>query len=204
MTEPHTGPPGAEPLAVELHNTIYASGGQLVDCLATESSTRAWLGALADRLPPHGKGRLPTRAELVQLRDPVRELLHSALSGETFSAANLDILNRISADAPRSPVARWRRDAPPVADVDTHGASRAAVVLAALAADTIDLLTGPRRKALRACGAPGCVLLFVKNHPRREWCSAACGNRARQARHYARTRHRDPMRTVPFHGAGDT
>jgi len=28
----------------------------------------------------------------------------------------------------------------------------------------------------------------VKNHPRREWCSAACGNRVRAARHYRRHR----------------
>jgi predicted RNA-binding Zn ribbon-like protein len=87
----------------------------------------------------------------------------------------------------RSPIARWRRRAPPVADVDLHGASRAQVVLGAFAIDAIDLLTGPDRRDLRACGAPGCVLLFLKDHPRREWCSAACGNRARQARHYART-----------------
>jgi predicted RNA-binding Zn ribbon-like protein len=61
-------------------------------------------------------------------------------------------------------------------------------VLSALAADTIRLLTGPERDEIRACGAPGCVLVFLRRHPRREWCSAACGNRARQARHYARSR----------------
>ncbi|HEY0690395.1 MAG TPA: CGNR zinc finger domain-containing protein [Kribbella sp.] len=26
----------------------------------------------------------------------------------------------------------------------------------------------------------------MKDHPRREWCSTTCGNRARAARHYAR------------------
>ncbi len=41
---------------------------------------------------------------------------------------------------------------------------------------------------LRACLAPGCVLYFVKDHPRRAWCSTACGNRERAARHYARHR----------------
>lgn len=39
---------------------------------------------------------------------------------------------------------------------------------------------------LRACLAPRCVLYFVKDHPRRGWCSTGCGNRARAARHYAR------------------
>src|SRR2546429_545268 len=43
-------------------------------------------------------------------------------------------------------------------------------------------------KAFRATLALGCVLYFVKDHPRREWCSAACGNRARAARHYSRHR----------------
>src|SRR6266851_2221676 len=45
-----------------------------------------------------------------------------------------------------------------------------------------------RGDQLRACHAPGCVLYFVKSHPRREWCSVACGNRARAARHYDKIR----------------
>jgi predicted RNA-binding Zn ribbon-like protein len=112
------------------------------------------------------------------------------LDGQAPTRASLEIINRASADAVRSPIARWRRDAPPVADVDLHGTSRAQIVLGAFAVDAIDLLTGAHRRDLRACGAPGCVLLFLKDHPRREWCSATCGNRARQARHYARTRGR--------------
>jgi len=192
MTRIYTGPLQDEPLTIELHNTLYASGGTVVDGLATEASARAWLDALADRLPSEGQGRLPTRAALLQLRDPVREALHAAVEGDAPSRLSLEIINRMSANAPRSAIARWRPGTPPVADVDLHGASRADAVLAAFAADTIDLLTGPRREALRACGASGCMLLFLKNHPRREWCSAACGNRARQARHYARTRDRHP------------
>jgi predicted RNA-binding Zn ribbon-like protein len=54
--------------------------------------------------------------------------------------------------------------------------------------ETIELLTGDERPRLRACNAPGCVLYFVKDHPRRQWCSNACGNRARAARHYQRHR----------------
>jgi predicted RNA-binding Zn ribbon-like protein len=194
MPEIYTGPVQNEPLAIELYNTLYAPGGDVVDGLATEASARAWLDALADRLPSQGKGRLPTRAELLQLRDPVHEALQATLEGDAPSRSSLEIINRISAKAPRSPMARWRPDTPPVADVDLHGASRTEAVLAAFAADAIDLLTGPRREAVRACGGSGCVLLFVKNHPRREYCSTACGNRARQARHYARTRGRRPQR----------
>jgi predicted RNA-binding Zn ribbon-like protein len=60
--------------------------------------------------------------------------------------------------------------------------------LSAVATDAIELFTGGSDSPLRACQAPRCVLYFVKNHPRREWCSSACGNRARAARYY--TRHR--------------
>jgi predicted RNA-binding Zn ribbon-like protein len=186
----YAGPVRSEPLALELHNTLYASGGQALDGIASAAGAAAWLDALADRLPSGGRGRGPTRAELVQLRDAVREALHAVLDGQSPTRASLETINRASVDAVRSPIARWRRGAPPVADVDLHGASRAQVVLGALAIDAIDLLTGPRRRDLRACRAPGCILLFLKDHPRREWCSAACGNRARQARHYARTRGR--------------
>jgi predicted RNA-binding Zn ribbon-like protein len=194
MPETYAGPVRSEPLALELHNTLYASGGKAFDGLASEASAAAWLKALADRLPSGGRGRGPTRTELIRLRRAVREALHPVLDGQAPTRESLEIINRASAGAPRSPVARWRRAAPPVADVDLHGANRAQVVLAAFAADAIDLLTGPLRQDLRACGAPGCVLLFLKDHPRREWCSAACGNRARQARHYARTRGRVPRR----------
>jgi predicted RNA-binding Zn ribbon-like protein len=48
------------------------------------------------------------------------------------------------------------------------------------------LMAGENPVGLRACYAPGCVLYFVNSHPRREWCSTACGNRARAARHYQR------------------
>jgi predicted RNA-binding Zn ribbon-like protein len=188
MTDTYTGPLRNEPLALELHNTLYASGGEAFDGLASEDGTAAWIVALVDRLPNGGRGRGPTRTELIRLRGAVREALHAVLDGQAPTRASLEIINRASAGAPRTPLARWRRDAPPIAGVDLHGASRAQVVLAAFAADAIDLLTGARRQDVRACGAPGCVLLFLKDHPRQEWCSDACGNRARQARHYARTR----------------
>jgi predicted RNA-binding Zn ribbon-like protein len=192
MTDRYIGPLRDEPLAIELHNTLYASGGEGIDGLATDASAHAWLDALSDRLRSGGSGRLPSRAELVDLREPVREALQVVLDDQTPSRSSLELINRASAAAPRSPAARWRRGGPPVADVHLHGPSRAEVILAGCAANSIELLTGSDREALRACGAPSCVLFFLKDHPRREWCSTACGNRARQARHYARTRARHP------------
>jgi predicted RNA-binding Zn ribbon-like protein len=59
--------------------------------------------------------------------------------------------------------------------------------LSVIAGLGIDLVAGDETP-LRACYAPGCVLYFVQDHPRREWCSTACGNRVRAARHYRRHR----------------
>lgn len=61
-------------------------------------------------------------------------------------------------------------------------------LIAALAGAVIGFLSGPLRARLRTCLAPGCVLYFVKEHGRQEWCSTVCGNRARAARHYRRHR----------------
>jgi predicted RNA-binding Zn ribbon-like protein len=58
-----------------------------------------------------------------------------------------------------------------------------------IAHQAVELFGGAQRKQLRACLAPGCSLYFLMRHPRREWCSSLCGNRARVARHY-RCHHR--------------
>jgi predicted RNA-binding Zn ribbon-like protein len=178
----YRGPLRDEPLAIELHNTIYAGAGVARDGLAEPG----WLEAIGDRLPAGGHGRGPARGELAALRDAVRAALRAALDGAPQNPDVLAALNAACARAPRSPMAVWHGDADPTAAVDYHGASRADIVLAALAADAIALITGPDRARLGACDAPGCVLMFVKRHPRRAWCSNACGNRARQARHYHR------------------
>ena len=188
----YSGPLRDEPLAIELHNTIYAVGGEIVDGLAQPASARAWLAALAGRLPEGGERSGPSSEELVALRDAVRAALHAVLESVPCESAVLDAINRASARAPTSPRVTWRPGGEPVAATDHHGAARGDLVISAFAADAIELLTGPHRADLRACGAPGCVLLFLKNHPRREWCSNACGNRARQARHYRRTRRQRP------------
>jgi predicted RNA-binding Zn ribbon-like protein len=190
MTAPYPGPLRDEPLAIELHNTVYAANGTAIDGLADAAGAAAWLDALDARLPEEGDtGRArPSLEELVALRTAIRDALQASVAGQPTERATLDAINAASARAPRSPAAVWEPQGAPAATSDVHGATRADVILAALAADAIELLTGPRRADLRACGAPGCVLMFLKDHPRREWCSNACGNRARQARHYRRAR----------------
>jgi predicted RNA-binding Zn ribbon-like protein len=184
----YRGPIRQEPLAIELHNTVYAADGVVVDGLADEAQARAWLAEIGARIPldSYPSGARPTRASLVGLRDTVRVALRAAAEGEPPGAGALDAINAASGCAPWSPVAVSRPSGAVELRSNYHGATRAEVVLAAFARDAIELVTGPQRAELHLCGAPGCVLLFLGDDPRRAWCSNACGNRARQARHYRR------------------
>lgn len=65
-----------------------------------------------------------------------------------------------------------------------------AELLTQIAREGIDAMASSAPLSLRACTAPSCVLYYVQDHPRRGWCSPICGNRARAARHYARSKKR--------------
>ena len=173
----YPGPIRDEPLPIALHNTVYAAGGEVVDGLADDPA--AWVAAvgLAFALDPQRAG------ELLALRESVRDALQATAARRALPRSAVAALNEASARSPRS--LRLRDGA---RDERHHGDSPTDALLATIAAATIELVTGPHVADLRSCGAPACVLMFVKDHPRREWCSPACGNRARQARHYARTR----------------
>jgi predicted RNA-binding Zn ribbon-like protein len=186
----YPGPVRSEPPAVELYNTLYADHGEAIDGLRDGSGLRSWVAALGDRLPdaarPVDAARLD---EFWSLRVSVRAALRAVVEGRPVPKAVADVLNEVSARNPESLYLR-RRQSSVVSELRYHAGTPSDVALGVLAASTIDLVGRPHGAALRACGAPGCVLMFVKDHPRREWCSAACGNRARQARHYARSRGR--------------
>jgi predicted RNA-binding Zn ribbon-like protein len=190
---PYTGPIRCEPLPIELHNTLYAVRGEAIDGLADASGLRAWVAGQADRLPSAANWASSQSIDANRLEDfwalrgAVREALHAVVEEREIPDADLTVLNRWSAHSCQSP--RLTKDAGRLAgEVRYHATTPTDLLLGLLAAGTIALVSGPQARDLRACGAPGCVLMFLKDHPRREWCSATCGNRARQARHYARSK----------------
>jgi predicted RNA-binding Zn ribbon-like protein len=180
-----------EPLAVELVNTRFAQRGVPVDGLATQQDLAAWLAAHRDQFEADVDLDAAARhlQEVRALRDTLRELFAAVVAGQRPDARAIATLNRLSRQAPTASQLHWSLGGQPSVTVQPAGSDPGAVVLAQLAGAGIGLLGGPDRARLRACQGPGCVLFFVKQHPRREWCSAACGNRARAARHYYR--HRD-------------
>jgi predicted RNA-binding Zn ribbon-like protein len=178
-----------------MHGSLLARGcwcrrGVPVDGLATRQDLVAWLAAHREQfqaaVDPNAAGH--HLKEVRGLRDTLRELVAAAVAGQRAADAAIETLNRLSRQAPTAPQLGWPPAGQPSVTVQSATADPGAVVLAELARAGIGLLGGPDRQRLRACQAPGCVLFFVKQHPRREWCSQACGNRARAARHYVRHR----------------
>ncbi|MFI6323516.1 CGNR zinc finger domain-containing protein [Nonomuraea sp. NPDC050556] len=171
-----------EPLPVELANTTYAVRGKVRDGLADVGALSAWLELTLPGLPSPREADLTVAREL---RDAIRALAGAVVAGERPAEAAVEAVNKHARTAPRWRELRW--DAPPSA-VPYNTLGGVAGALSSIAQEAVDLFAGPLLDDLRACHAPGCVLFFVKDHPRREWCSAGCGNRARAARHYDKVR----------------
>ncbi len=185
-----------EPLPVELANTCFAQRGVPVDGLTTREDLLAWLAAHREELQADVGPTVDLDAarqclELEQvrsLRDLLRDLFAAVVADKRPADAAIDTLNRLSRQAPVAPRLDWPPGRQPSVDIQPASDDPGIVVLAELARAAIRLLGGPDRERLRTCHAPGCVLFYIKQHPRREWCSPACGNRARAARHYYRHR----------------
>lgn len=183
----------AQALPIELMCTIWADRHGAYDSLGSDTGTEAWLAGLGDRRPcgtavPTGNDRV----RLQSLRDAVRRVAAHITSDTRDRAqglptevrAAIDTLNATAAATVTALSLRLRSNG--FIDLSPDGEDTTDTLLAALAVDAIEFLGSARSAELRTCEAPGCVLYFIKDHPRREWCSPACGNRARAARHYAR------------------
>ena len=183
----------AEPVPVRLMNTIWADRAGVHDDLSTPADLGAWLQSVsaADRPPPVTRRQL---TDARQLRDALRRIAAFVTADTRAAAASpvadvdvaIETVNRAATATPPAP--RLTRDRELLRTTAAANAPTVATTLAAVAIAAIDLFAGDAPTALRACHAPGCVLYFVKDHPRREWCSNTCGNRARAARHYRKHR----------------
>ncbi|GAB4008983.1 CGNR zinc finger domain-containing protein [Nocardioides ultimimeridianus] len=201
-----TAPLLGEPLPVELMNTVWADRDGVHDALVTPGDAAGWLTALRERLPrgadvaawAKGAGEVEmveVWSALRTLRDATRALAARRTADPRAAGGSgmpsheaLDHLNALAKTAPSWPVLQWPDGATPTVVTDQAAQNTGQMAVSWLAREAVDIIGGSRGEELRACLAPGCVLYFVRHHPRREWCSDSCGNRARQARHYQRRR----------------
>jgi predicted RNA-binding Zn ribbon-like protein len=153
--------------------------------LATAETSARWLAACGIRSELDG----PACAALRGLRERVDHLLRAAAAGVPPSTEAIDHVNACSAAASVAPQLNWPAGGQPRMWLSTPAGSQA-MVLGLIARSAIDLLAGADRSRLRICQAHGCDRVYLTASARRRWCSAACGNRVRVARHAARRRAR--------------
>jgi len=203
MTKPSDGLPSHESAPILLMNTISVGrGGAIHDLLADSGELRRWVAAVGNRVD-----LTPAAAEtdvvdpaaaacLVRLRDAIRRLAETHTQdprpfGESpvpDLRTAIDIVNDSSALSMVWPEMTWDGNTVGHREVWSGGGFVDALT-STLARRTIELMESPDWNQLRACVAPSCAHFYVKNTTQREWCSPACGNRARVARHSQRSAH---------------
>lgn len=185
-------------LPIELMNTFWSDRHGVHDSLGSLGDARRWITLVSPRLDTPARGNAAPLDDdglrrLRDLRDAVRRVAaertgdprEQARSPRADLGTAVQTINDSARLAQIRPMLELTEAGGIVERAETSGGSDALLV-SAIANEAIELFGPWDDLDLRACLAPGCVLYFIKDHPRREWCSNGCGNRARAARHYAR------------------
>ncbi|GAA4607900.1 putative RNA-binding Zn ribbon-like protein [Actinoplanes octamycinicus] len=164
-----------EPLALDLVNTRWIDAGGRQDLLTDVAGLTIWLtgAGLADRCAAD-------EAALAAVRT-ARDALLDLVAGDGDASAANEVLAR-------GRIRRRLAGGVPVDDLETDDPAWRP---AWLAVDNYLELLRENPHRIRACANDQCILHFydtTKNGARR-WCSmTGCGNRAKAARHYGRSR----------------
>ncbi|MGW4908140.1 CGNR zinc finger domain-containing protein [Streptomyces sp. NPDC004270] len=130
--------------------------------------------------------------QLVRERDDSRKSIHNGVRNNprprSYDLALAGVNDLARAAAPPAPRAVPGVDGFLVREL--AGPPECAALLAAVARDTVELLTDPvARAAVRECEGDNCPIVYLDTSRgrRRRWCSSEiCGNRERVARHRRR------------------
>lgn len=171
-------------IAIDLAATIRGGEMAVRDSLSSAAELERWLGGHPELGDPSPELVLRL-GDFRALRDAVHAALLASAESRQIPPDAVTVLNEASGAVPRV-VLLDVSDGSPRIDRSGHGGSRAAEVLGSIARSAIELLGGPDRERLRICPAAGCGKAFLASRARQSWCSPACGNRTRVARHHAR------------------
>ncbi|WP_221357384.1 CGNR zinc finger domain-containing protein [Streptomyces beigongshangae] len=178
----------------------FDSGRICLDLLATTHPEERIGSAAPLRAWITGSGLVPADTPLTsadsswivgfrELRHHIGQLVRGEpdRDSEPFGAA-LARVNELARAAPPVPSAVWDDDGSLVRVLRSPPTCSA--LLAAVARDTVELLTDPAARAsIRQCEGDNCPIVYLDTSRgrRRRWCSSeVCGNRERVARHRRR------------------
>ncbi len=159
-------------LPVQCHETSYT--GYRYEVLHAPADLAGW--ADRSRLTPTPELEISAAevAEARRLRDALFRVAIARTRGEPPAPGDLDTINEAAAHSPLTPAIasdgarRWA------------GTASGTQLLATIARDAVELLTGSFAQRVRICAAKDCYLIYVDtSRPgRRRWCSMEhCGNR---------------------------
>lgn len=188
-----------EPVSLEFANTVFAVRGRPTEGLESAHSLAEWLrdkGFAVDFAVDEVKCRDLDAART--LRTAIRDIAAAVTGARAWDVQAVETVNAYAASTPRwreltiepEPRVTWRSSGGPVD-----------AALGVIADDAIGIFGGASRDDLRACPGPNCILYFLTDG-RREWCSKTCGNRARAARHYAKTQQAKTQQAKTQRAAG--
>ncbi|GAA4581535.1 CGNR zinc finger domain-containing protein [Planotetraspora phitsanulokensis] len=178
---PAPGEDGSVALAlINSRHSTPATG--MIDDLPSSREIADWLrarGLVVDGGLPLGPIEV---IRLHELRNAARCLFVAVADGSRPWQPAMELVNELVRAVPVAPVVEW----PVTGPVKVWHAEREGfdAVLAHIARDAVDVITGPRAPTIRRCESPRCVRIFLREHARRVWCSTTCGDRARADRHY--------------------
>ncbi len=170
--------------ALALVNTEIEPRGERVDLLPDGRSLGEWMRAQGLR---SGRAAVIPDEDLDRmrrLRSAVRAVFMARAMGGRPPRSALTTINGAVARVPSTARLRWNQGGPTEETIWPEGAEATEVAFAELAASAIRTLLPDRGDRLRLCEAHGCNRMFIADHRRRRWCSRACGDRVRAARHY--------------------
>jgi predicted RNA-binding Zn ribbon-like protein len=158
--------------AIDLTQTVRDVRGRPIDDLRSDEDLDAWLASQQDRVsPPYERDLAAWR----ELRDAIAAAFAATLAGDPLPAAAVERINACA-----GPVVLRLREGR--REYVTSGG------LSAVAASAIEILGTETRERLRFCAAPSCGMYYLGHRADQQWCSPACGTRARVARHARRRR----------------
>jgi predicted RNA-binding Zn ribbon-like protein len=164
-----------EPVSLDLLNTRWMREGAVQDLLTDTEGLAVWLAANGLAAPADDA----TLRHVLQARDALR----AAVDGSLAEGAE-----RIDAVLAHGRVRVTLTAAGPGESAEFADAAWGPAWLAAR--NYLELLTAAPDR-IRRCAHGSCILHFfdTSRNGTRRWCSmAACGNRAKASRHYARTK----------------
>jgi predicted RNA-binding Zn ribbon-like protein len=189
MSEQFSPPPapGEEiSVALALVNTLVEPRGEEVDLLPDGRALSGWLrarGLNGGRAAAVPDGDLERMREL---RAAIRMAFLARAAGRRPPRVAMTTINAAAALVPSTPRLRWNDNGPVKETLWLEGTRATDAAFGKIAADAISTLIGDSGDRLRLCEAHGCNRVFIAEHRRRRWCSRACGDRVRVARHYHR------------------